>query len=131
MGIFGWLRPEDDEEDRSLIEVSNDAGDHWVADIPAEGVQETERALRDAGVEEDNDDLVSKIFGASRIADRRDSEEYRYRSARVVDEDEDLEDSHDQENDTSDYEDFFDREDDTSDFEESEQPAEGGWFSWW
>jgi hypothetical protein len=113
MGIFDWFK--DDEEDRSLIEISNDAGDHWVADVPTDGVKETERALRDAGVKEDNDDLISKIFGASRIADKRDSEESRYRSDRVVDEEEDLEAE----------------QDDDSLTERDEQPAEGGWLSWW
>ena len=32
MGLFDWFKP--GEEDRSLVEISNDAGDHWVADIP-------------------------------------------------------------------------------------------------
>jgi hypothetical protein len=48
MGIFDWFK--DDEEDRSLVEISNDAGDHWVADVPTDGVKETEQALRDAGL---------------------------------------------------------------------------------
>jgi hypothetical protein len=55
MGLFDWFKP--DEEDRSLVEISNDAGDHWVADIPTSGVKETEQALRDAGLEQDNDDF--------------------------------------------------------------------------
>jgi hypothetical protein len=115
MGIFGWLRPEESDDDRSLVEISNDDGDHWVADIPTEGVKETERALRDAGVEEDRDETLSKIYAGDRILDNRDSDQYRSRSARVVDEGEDLEAE----------------QDDDSTTERDEQPAEGGWFSWW
>ena len=103
MGLFG-RRKSDDDDDRSLIEISNDKGDHWVADIPTKGVKETEKALRNAEVEKDNDERLGDVFGASRVVDSRDSEQHRYRSERVVDETEDLEDSHDRENDTSDEE---------------------------
>jgi len=118
MGLFGWLRPEEEPDDRSLIEISNDDGDHWVADIPTKGVKSTERELRKAGVERDDDERLSQVYGAQRIVDNRDSEQYRYRSEPVVDQGEDLEDT-------------YDREDDRSDCERDEQPAEGGWFSSW
>jgi hypothetical protein len=113
MGLFDWFKP--DEEDRSLVEISNDAGDHWVADIPTSEVKETEQALRDAGLEQDNDDCLINIFGARRIVDNRDAQQCRYRSERVVNESEDLEAE----------------QDDDSLTERNEQPAEGGWFSWW
>lgn len=128
MGLFDWFKP--DEEDRSLVEISNDSGDHWVADIPRKGVEETERALREAGVERDTDDRLLNVYRPDLVVKKRDSQQYRYRSERVVDEGEDLEDSYDQENDASDLEDDrSDWEDDRSDFEESEQPT--SWFSWW
>ena len=129
MGLFGWLKPEEDGEDRSLIEISNDSGDHFVADIPTSGVQETEKALREAGVEKDNDESLVNVFGASRVVDSRDSGQHRYRSERVVDEGEDLEDSHDRENDTSDREEDRADWEDNGDHEESEQSP--SWFSWW
>lgn len=86
--------------------------------FPPVAFRETERALRRAGVERDDDERLSQVYGADRMVDRRDSEQYRYRSESVVDRDEDLEDS-------------YDREDDRSDWERDEQPAEGGWFSSW
>lgn len=128
MARFGWLKPEEEPEDHSLIEISNDSGDHWVADIPTTGVKATEKALRDAGVEGDNDERLLNTYQPSRIVDSRDPDQYRYRSERVVDEGEDLEDSYDRE-DVSDMEDdLSEREDDTSDFEESEQPATWRWW---
>lgn len=102
------------EEDRSVIEISNDVGDHWVADIPTSGVQDAEKALRKAGLESDRDDYVSRRHDAEEILASRDSAQWRYRSEPVVDESEDLEDTYDRENDTSDY-------------ERSEQPA----WRWW
>ncbi|NMF84658.1 hypothetical protein [Nodosilinea sp. P-1105] len=131
MDVFGWLKPEEEDEDRSLIEISNDSGDHWVADIPTDGVNATTKALRDAGVEQDNDERLSNAFGAKRIVDNRDPNQHRYRSARVIDEREDLEDSYDRENDDCDREEDRSDWEDNGDLEESEQPAEGGWFSWW
>jgi len=131
MDIFGWLKPEEEDEDRSLIEISNDSGDHWVADIPTDRVSATTKALRDVGVEQDNDERLSSAFGAKRIVDNRDPNQHRYRSARVIDEREDLEDSYDRENDDCDREEDRSDWEDNGDLEESEQPAEGGWFSWW
>ena len=92
------------KDDRSLIEVSNDEGDQWVADIPTKGVAETEKSLRDAGVVRDDDDRLLRRYDAARVVDNRDSKQYKYRSDRVVDEDEDREDNHDREEDLSDLE---------------------------
>lgn len=112
MGLFG--RGKKDDDDRSLIEISNDKGDHWVADVPTKGVKATEKALRDAGVERDKDDQLVNRYDAKKVVDRRDPDQHRYRSERVVDEQADLESSHDAENDTSDN-------------ERSEQPTRPWW----
>lgn len=104
-------KPKHSKKDRSLVEVSNDMGDHWVADIPTDGVSETERSLLDAGAIRDKDDKLQKLYNAAQMAEQRDPNQYRFRSERVIDEGEDLENSHD-------------AEEDQSDSEHSEQPAE-------
>ena len=92
-------------DDLSLIEVSNDSGDHWVASIPTGDVKATEKSLRQAGaVRDDDEERLSRRYDAARVVANRDSAQYRYRSARVVDETEDLEDSYDREADESDVE---------------------------
>jgi hypothetical protein len=123
MNFFGWLKPEEEPEDHSLVEISNDAGDHYVVNIPSQGVQETEKALRDAGVQQDTDEQLLNTYQPSRIVDSRDPKQHRYRSAPVVDQGEDLEDTYDQENDQSDREEDRSDWEDNGDFEESEQPA--------
>lgn len=127
MGIFGWLKPEEEPKDRSLVEISNDKGDHWVADVPSKSVRDTEKALRDAGVSRDKDEQLSERLNPAAKFDKRNHEEYRYQTEKVVDPNEDLEDSHDRENDRSDYEPDSDREADSCDDEESEQTA----WRWW
>jgi hypothetical protein len=92
-------RKKPDKDDRSLIEISNDAGDHWVADIPTSGVKETEKALRKAGLRRDIDEHLTQVYRADRIIEQRDPSQYRYHSDRVIDEDEDLEDNGDLEDD--------------------------------
>lgn len=115
-------------DDRSLIEVSNDNGDHWVADIPTKGVKETEQSLKEAGAVRDEDEQkVSRRFDAARVVDKRDSNQYRYRSERVVDEKEDLEDNHDREDDRSDLEPDSDDEPDN----ESERSAQSPVWRFW
>ena len=110
-----------DADDRSLLEVSNDSGDHWVADIPSDGVEETEKSLRNAGVVRDDDEeRVSRRYDAARVVEKRDSDQYRYRSERITDEDEDSEDTYDREEDRSDLEPDNDEEPDSDD-ERSEQ----------
>ena len=32
MGIFGWLKPEEEPEDKQLVEISDDRGNHIVID---------------------------------------------------------------------------------------------------
>lgn len=123
--MFGKKKPPKD--DRSLIEVSNDDGDHWVADVPTKGVKDTEKSLKDAGAVPDRDEALRKRYDAARVVDNRDSEAYRYRSARVVDEEEDAEDTYDQEEDRSDEEPHSDDEPD-GDSERSEQSP--GWKIW-
>ena len=86
MGIRSWLGLDDDDGDRSLIEISNDRGTHIVVDVPTDEVGKVNRALRKAGV------------GYETRKDRnRDPDKYRSRSTRVIDEQEDYEDSHDAE----------------------------------
>ena len=123
MGLFKKLfnRPDDDE---SLIEVSNDNGDHWVANVPTENIVETSSLLMNAGIVRDHDDQLSRDYRAGTIAEDRDHEEYRFRSARVVDEAEDLEENGDLEDDrTRDW----DREPTTA-YDESQVPKQ---FRWW
>ena len=116
------------KDDRSLIEVSNDSGDHWVADIPTKGVKDTEQSLKNAGaVRDDDEERVSRRYDAARVVEKRDSMQYRYRSERVVDEEEDLEDNNDREEDKSDYEPHSDDEPD-NDSEASEQSP--SWKFW-
>lgn len=114
--MFGWLFGDDDKEDRSIIEISNDRGDHWVAEIPTDAVNATEKALREAGCERDESETTGWFFGwgrQQREYEERDHDQHRFSSARIVDENEDLEDS-------------YDKEDD-DDRERDEQPA----WRWW
>lgn len=113
MGIFGWLKPEEEPEDRTIGEISNDDGDHAVFEIPAEDEGKMRRLMRENKVERDRDDELNKSRAGQRQMERRDSQKSRYDMEKVVDKKEDLEDPHDRENDTSDE-------------ERSEQPA-----SWW
>ncbi len=95
----------DEEEDRSVFEVSNDDGDHWVGDVPSSAVDDVSRQLQDAGVIPDRDEeTVSKYINAAQIVEDRDSDQYSFRAERVIDEGEDLEDNGDREEDKSDAE---------------------------
>ncbi|MEM9947180.1 MAG: hypothetical protein AAF810_14075 [Cyanobacteria bacterium P01_D01_bin.36] len=117
-----------DADDRSLLEVSNDSGDHWVADIPSDGVEETEKSLRNAGVVRDDDEeRVSRRYDAARVVEKRDSDQYRYRSERITDEDEDSEDTYDREEDRSDLEPDNDEEPDSDDERSEQSPV---WKFW-
>ena len=130
MGLFdGWFPSSD--EDESLIEISNDEGDHWVVSTPTEETEGVLGWLFGASVEEDDDERYRWNYDKGRRAvERRDSHQYRAHSERVVDEYEDNEDTYDRENDRSDYEDSHDREADFCDREEDEQEAEH-WWQWW
>jgi hypothetical protein len=100
MGWFG--RPSKDDE--SLIEISNDSGDHWVAQVPTNEVRKIEKELSKAGCERDEDDSLRYRYNAKEVIDSRDKEQYRFKSDRIIDEGEDYEDTHDQEMEASDYE---------------------------
>ena len=114
MGIFGWLRPEEEPEDRSLVEISDDRGTHIVVNIPThDDALDVEGQVRYAtGAKSDRDESLSQERRAARDYDNRDHEQLRVRSARVVDSTEDLEPE----------------EDDDSVVEANEQPATKGWW---
>lgn len=114
---MGWFGKKQEDDDTALVEISNDNGDHYVAEIPSNDADEVRGWFRKSGMRNDQDYEDYRHDAAQQQYSRRDHDAHRYRIERVVDESEDLEDSYDQENDTSDY-------------ERSEQPAES-WWSWW
>ena len=81
------------DDDRTIGEISNDAGDHAVYEIPTREAKQVEGILRDAGVERDRDEALSRKDPrvAQRTVERRDSEQLRYHQDRVSDGTEDLE----------------------------------------
>ena len=111
MGIFGWLKPEEEDGDRVIGEISNDRGDHAVFDIPADGEDDVDRIMRDNGVRNDHDEQEGSRYDAERRWNRRDHDELRYHTDDVVDRDEDRE---------------AEVDDDTI-TERDEQSASGGW----
>lgn len=123
MGLFN--KPfHNSDSDESLIEVSNDNGDHWVASVLTEDIVATSSLLINAGVARDQDDQLSRDYRAGIIAEDRDHEEYRFKTAPVVDGAEDLEANGDLEDDrTRDW----DREPTTT-YDESQVPKQ---FRWW
>lgn len=112
MGIFGWLRPEEEDEDRVIGEVSNDQGDHVVFDIPANGEDDIDRIMRKNRVKHDHDDQESRRADAVSRWNRRDHDELRYHTDDVV--------SHDEEDEPE--------VDDDSITERDDQAASGGWW---
>lgn len=109
--MWPFSNKDDQEEDRSVFEVSNDEGDHWVGDVPSNAVDDVSRQLKDAGVVPDRDEqTIAKYVNAAQMVEARDSSQHRFKAERVIDEGEDLEDN-------------GDREDDKSDSEYSEQVA--------
>ena len=92
------------EEDRSVFEVSNDNGDHWVGDVPTRAVDDVAKKLKDAGVTPDRDETVAKYINATQIVESRDSNQYRFKAEPVIEEGEELEDNGDREEDKSDSE---------------------------
>ncbi|MEE4204489.1 MAG: hypothetical protein V2I45_12735 [Halieaceae bacterium] len=115
--VFGWLRPEEEPEDSSLVEISDDNGTHIVVNTPTQddALDVEGWTRRGAGARSDRDEALSQERRAERQYDYRDHYELRVRSGRVVDNHEDLEPE----------------VDDDSVTEANEQAAEGGWFSWW
>ncbi|MEM9949165.1 MAG: hypothetical protein AAF810_24285 [Cyanobacteria bacterium P01_D01_bin.36] len=110
--VFGWLRPEEEDDDRVIGEVSNDRGDHAVFDIPASGEDDVEQIMRDNSVRYDHDEQESSRYDAERRWERRDHNELRYRTDDVVERDEDKEPEVDNDSIT----------------ESDEQSASGGWW---
>jgi hypothetical protein len=124
MGLFGWLRPEEEPEDGAVVEISDDRGTHIVISTPTHGdALDVEGWVRlGTRAKSDRDESLSQERRAAMQYQVRDHDELRVRSARVVNPKEDLEDSHD-------------REGDYSDDEPSEQaPVTGGelgrWWPW-
>lgn len=117
MGIFGWLRPEEEPEDSSLVEISDDKGTHVVINTPTlnDALDVEGWVRRGTRANSDRDEYLADEVRADRRWNKRDHDELRVRSGRVVDANEDLEPDHDNE------------EDDAE--ERSEQPAEGGWWN--
>ena len=122
--MFGWLNPQK-EKNRLIVEVSNDAGDAYVIDVP--NSRKSEQVITDlteVGVDRDSiNDRPERPERKRQILEARDSEEYRWEADESVDMDEDLEDNGDAEPD-----DF--REYDYCDDEESEQDAVRFWPLW-
>lgn len=125
MGLWDWFNAE--AEDTSLVQISNDIGDHIVAEVPTNAVDSIEIALGEAGLSPDNDESYTNLYSAERKYEQRDHEEMRYTSAPVVNEDEDLEAEIDDDT-TLDCDRDVDKEPEAT--EDDEQKATGGW-SWW
>lgn len=101
------------EKDNIIGEISNDAGDHAVFEVPGDGKKEIERIMRENKVERDgNRGVVSSSFYTSNLGD---PQKLRYSMDSVSNKDEDLEPEEDN---------------DTSDEERSEQPADSWWPFW-
>jgi len=115
VGIFGWLKPEEEPEDSALVEISNDSGTHIVVNTPThdDALDVEGWVRRGTGATSDRDESLSQTRRAKQEYNARDSQELRVRSSRVVNPREDLEPE----------------EDDDSIIERDEQAADGGWFS--
>ena len=105
MGLFDFWK--DETPDRAngktrLIEISNDDGDHWVAELPAKGIKQTTDALKNADVVSDTDEDDYRVYCTQSASNKRDSSEYRFKKAPVFDKNIDLEPDDDY--DDSDYE---------------------------
>lgn len=115
MGIFGWLKPEEEPEDSALVEISDDRGTHIVVNTPTQddALDVEGWTRRGAGAKGDRDERLAEArpIEAQMQYDSRDHDELRVRSGRVVDPNEDLEPE----------------EDDDSIVEPDEQPATRWW----
>lgn len=113
MGLFDWFKA--DEEDKVIGEISNDAGDHVVFEVPAKKEGKVRRIMRENKIEHDRDEQASQKYNAAK-RNQRDPHQHRYHMDKVVNPNEDLEPEVDNDSIT----------------ERNEQAAEGGWFSnWW
>ena len=122
--IFGWLNPKK-EKNRLIVEVSNDAGDAYVIDVPKnQNSGQVITDLTNAGIDRDSiNDRPERLERKRQILAARDSEAYRWEADESVDTDEDLEDN-------ADYEPDDFREQDYCDDEASEQAAVRFWPLW-
>jgi hypothetical protein len=101
------------EKDNIIGEVSNDAGDHAVFEVPGDGRKQIEKIMKENKVErEGNRGVASSSFYRPNSGD---PQKLRYSMDSVSNQDEDLEPEEDN---------------DTSDDERSEQPAES-WCPFW
>lgn len=122
MSLFNFWKG---EPDKSLIEVSNDSGDHIVIEMPTDYVREVEEELRKAGCKPDKTEAVgiqANTKRQQRAYEKRDHKAFNFFSRRVVNDFEELECNGDYEQDDSDLEDTFDKENDRSDWEPDNQP---------
>jgi hypothetical protein len=77
-----------------LLEVSNDAGDYFVGNLPAQAkANQLARQLKQAGAVPDTDEKLTQLPGpvAKRIVDSRDKAQYRFKIEREWEASEDLE----------------------------------------
>ncbi|MDV3352064.1 hypothetical protein QGP82_25510 [Leptothoe sp. LEGE 181152] len=106
MGLFDWFNPK--EPDETVVEISDDLGDHVVFSVPTQDYPKVRRLLK-KNFADDIDERIAKSNRAPLQKQRdwniRDHEVYRYRGERVIYDDEDLYDPTDQgEADYTDYE---------------------------
>ena len=89
--MFGKRKPKPD----ILFEVSNDAGDHIVGQVPdSPGTQaELKKLFKGAGVVPDTDEKLTQLPGsvAKRLINTRDKAQHRFRIEKEWDKNEDLE----------------------------------------
>ncbi len=114
MGIFGWLKPEEEPEDKQLVEISDDRGNHIVIDAQSEddALDMQGIARRDGGAVVDRDEALSRERRAEQEYNARDHDQLRVRSAPVEQPNEDREPE----------------TDDDSVTESNEQSATNGWW---
>ncbi|MDV3351706.1 hypothetical protein QGP82_23590 [Leptothoe sp. LEGE 181152] len=121
--LLGYV-PEDDE---AIMEISNDEGDHWVMHVPTHDLLQTGSSLIGAGAEVDKDEeLYYQPKKAQQEYDSRDHQQYRFKAARIVDEDEDDESTFDYEDDRTRDHDYWDYE--VTDYNSSKVPKK---YRWW
>lgn len=99
MGIFGWLRPEEEPDNTIIGEISDGDGHHVVFEIPAEDEGALRRMMRESQIQRES-------------TGRQQNDGLSYHMEKAANNQEDLEPE----------------EDDDSIDERDEQPATGGWW---
>ncbi|NEP15454.1 MAG: hypothetical protein F6J97_00960 [Leptolyngbya sp. SIO4C1] len=85
--MFGWLfNLGKDDEDKSLIEISDAGSTHDVIEIPTSAVKEIEKKLKRAGIKKENIDKVRGLLAQQREINTRSPKELRYMVDRIIDE---------------------------------------------